>query len=378
MLCCTRLTRTLSWSFVAASWLFAAGCGLFLPDDEASRVLQDLAVMEGDSVLKRHTPAPRRKTLSIDQDGLEADIYLPGDNVQAGLLLVPGLAREGKADPRLVAFATTLARVGFLMLVPDLPNLRALKVRAADSRLLVKAFIRMRQLTDSHDTLPLGIGAFSFAAGPALLAALDATIHDRVDFVITVGGYHDLAQVITFSTTGYYHNDGWHYLAPNPYGKWAFVLSNADLLSSAHDRQLLTRLAERKLLDPESVIDDATLQPGPEGRALLALLDNRDPDRVPALIAALPAPIRQQIDALNLAAQDLSRLQARLLLLHGTDDPIIPPGESLALQATLAPEQAELFLIEGLTHVDLQPSSLDRRAAWRAIDALLALRAPSR
>jgi pimeloyl-ACP methyl ester carboxylesterase len=107
-----------------------------------------------------------------------------------------------------------------------------------------------------------------------------------------------------------------------------------------------------------------------EGLALLALLENRDQMRTPALIDGLPAAIRADIEALNLANKDLSRLRARLILLHGTDDAIIPYTESLSLAASVPPERAELFFIDGLAHVDVRPLGLDRRA----IHALLAQR----
>jgi hypothetical protein len=42
--------------------------------------------------------------------------------------------------------------------------------------------------------------AFSYAAGPAILAALEAEIRERTGFILAVGGYHDLGQVLTFFT----------------------------------------------------------------------------------------------------------------------------------------------------------------------------------
>src|SRR3970282_281862 len=48
-------------------------------------------------------------------------------------------APAAKDDPRLVAFATTLARARFLVLVPDVAGLRQLRVRAADAREIADA-----------------------------------------------------------------------------------------------------------------------------------------------------------------------------------------------------------------------------------------------
>ena len=103
-------------------------------------------------------------------------------------------------------------------------------------------------------------------------------------------------------------------------------------------------------------VTDLGARLGPEGRAVDALLANRDPQRVPALIGALPEPIRAEMAALDLKQRDLSRLQAKLYLLHGRDDAIIPYTESVALAAAVP--DAELYLLDGLAHVDLGPAGV--------------------
>ena len=207
------------------------------------------------------------------------------------------------------------------------------------------------------------------------LAAMQPEISEQVDFVLGVGGYHDLHRVVNFFTTGYFVKDGqWQYLEPNEYGKWVFVLSNADRLPDARDRQILRMMAERKLNNLRENVTDLRGDLTPEGRSVLDLLENRDRQRTPQLLAGLPAEIRAEMQALNLANKDLSRLQARLILLHGTDDNIIPYTESIALAAAAPAGQSDLFLIDGLAHVDTQPVGLDRQAMWRAVHAVLAQR----
>jgi pimeloyl-ACP methyl ester carboxylesterase len=83
----------------------------------------------------------------------------------------------------------------------------------------------------------------------------------------------------------------------------------------------------------------------------MALLDNADPDRVPALIDALPAPIRADLEGLDLARRDLSQLSFELILVHGRDDPIIPATESRALAAAVPEGKAALFIVDRLGHV---------------------------
>lgn len=356
--------------------LVLAGCTP-LPNDEAAWVLQDLIAGAGPSILKERAPDPARMPIDYEVQGrsYQADLYRPGEPPLAGIVLVPGVAVRGKDDPRLVAFATTLARVRFLVLVPDLPNLRAHRTQAEDAQGVAGAFSQLLSRPEFPARGPAGIGAFSYAVGPAVLAALDPELRARVDFVLGVGGYYDLQQVVTFFTTGYFRKDGqWHYLEPSDYGKWTFVLGNSGRLADADDRTAFRRMAERKLKNPHAGIDDLSAHLTPEGGALLDFLENRDPQRSPELLARLSPGIREELDALNLANKDLAVLGARLILLHGTDDRIIPYTESLALAAAVPPGRSELFLIDGLAHVNTQPFGLDRHAMWRAIGSLLAQR----
>lgn len=347
---------------------------------EAALVLADLDAGAGPSLYKRLTPRPDRLPLAVSVDGrpLAGDLYLPGDKAGAGLVLVPGAARAGKDDPRLVALAQTLARARFLVLVPDIASLREQRVAAADRRPILDA---ARYLREQRHMPGIGVAAVSYGGMPAVLAAAE---DDGIDFVVAIGAPHDLTATVTFFTTGFYRETAdqpWRAGQPNAYGKWAFVKANAARLDDSGDRSLLGALADRKMADPTAAVDDLTAKLGPQGRSVMALLDNADPDKVPGLMAALPRPIRAEIAALDLGPRDLSRLRARLLLIHGRDDRIVPWTESAAL-ARQAP-RAELTLLDSLAHADLSVNGLgDAAALWRTVLHLaeerdhLALRRP--
>ena len=158
---------------------------------EAARVLADIAAGEGPSGLKSATPPPRRVAVSYRVAGRAhgGDFYHPGDGARAAMVLVPGVAEAGKNDRRLVAFATTLARARFAVLVPDIPSLRALEVRASDAREIADAVAYLASSGGFAPGGPLGITAISYAVGPAVLAALEPDVRERVGFVVGIGGY---------------------------------------------------------------------------------------------------------------------------------------------------------------------------------------------
>ena len=47
---------------------------------------------------------------------------------------------QGKDDPRLIAFVTTLARAAFTVLVPEIERTRELRIRPSDVREITDAF----------------------------------------------------------------------------------------------------------------------------------------------------------------------------------------------------------------------------------------------
>ena len=113
---------------------------------------------------------------------------------------------------------------------------------------------------------------------------------------------------------------------------------------------------------------------GPDGRAVYDFIVNQDPERVAELIGRLPAAVRADIAALDLAGRDLAGLQAELILVHGFDDNIIPFGESIALAAAAPQGRARLYLLQGLQHVDRDFRGLDAWRMWGALRALMAQR----
>ncbi len=320
---------------------------------DSTRLLADIGAGGGPSSLKDTTAQPRRETIDfvVRARRHAGDLYTPASPL-AGLVLVPGLAPAGKDDRRLVAFATSLARARFRVLVPDLPNMRALRVSGADSGIIADAALHLHSLDPDR---PLGMSAISFAAGPMVKALFEPGIAERVDFMISVGGYYDLVAVITFFTTGYYRADPdavWRYRRPNVYGKWVFVLSNAHRLNDPGDRTALMTMAERRLDDPNADISVLADGLGPEARAVYALLTNTDPDRVPSLLAALPPAITEEIAALDLKRRNLGDLNVDFVLVHGRDDPIIPETESMAFADAARPGTADLYLLNSFQHVD--------------------------
>jgi hypothetical protein len=356
---------------------------------EAALVLQDIAAGEGASRLKETRPAPRRVPVVYRVEGRErrGDLYLPAD-VRAALVAVPGAVPQGSDDPRLVVFATTLARAGFAVLAPDLAGFRQLRVRPTDVREIADAFSYLAGRPDLAPNGRAGIFAFSYAVGPAVLAALEDDIRERVRFVVGLGGYYNLQNAMRYFTTGWFEHEGqWRHVTPDDTGRMVLVYASLDYLpDTASDREVFERMVELRGRDPQTDLKPLAAGLSAEGKAVYALAVNTDPARFPELLSGLPAAMRADLERLNLACHDLKPLKARLVLVHGRNDNLISYPESLALAAAAPQGQASVFLIHGvLGHVDLRFSSLftwrfwsedlpDLWLLWWVIDLLLAER----
>lgn len=307
-------------------------------------------------------PVPERQAIAfrVDERSYAGDLYLGAAPPKAALLLVPGLAPEGKHDPRLVSLALALARARFAVLVPDLAGLSRQRVGPENVSQIADAlvFVAGTGMPKVERSAPRGIAAISYAVGPALLATLEPAVRGRVDFLVGIGGYFDIEAVIAYFTTGFYRDERqgtWRSGSPNEFGKWLFVNANAHRIRDPRDRVTLRAIAARRMRDPEAAIDDLVARLRAEGAAVHNLLANTDPERIGALVDALPPGLREDLRALDLRDRDLSQAPRHVILVHGRDDTIIPASESVALAAALPAGRAELYLADRLAHADLRP-----------------------
>jgi pimeloyl-ACP methyl ester carboxylesterase len=256
------------------------------------------------AALSTLTAAPSRHPLPIP--GASVDLYgRPGSIRGAPMVLVHGFSPEGKDDPRVREAAALLSRAGFDVAVPTIPGLTRGRLGLEDVEPVVA--------TLAARTEPVVVVAVSVGAGPALLAAADPRVRDRVRVVLSLGGYASATEVVRFWLTGAYHYD---------------------------------RASGRVDHDPE----------------LVRMFLRANGDR----LAAPPAELQRYLDSLSpvRVARDI---RARLVLVHGRTDRAVPYTESLRLAAT-RPERTTLVLVGVVDHVKSQGA-----AGWQGARDFLAL-----
>lgn len=326
--------------------------GLFLLD-----LLDESGVQRPDrGRLAWVTSAPLVKQLRIPQgeEKIAADLYyIPDGRRRAAILLTHGIIDAGKDDPRLVRFAHSLARCGFVVLVPELKGMKSFRILFSDINDIVASFRHLASLQEIVDRGKIGLLGFSYGAGPTTMAAAHPSIRDQVKFLVSFGGYYDPVNVIRFITTGSYEYRGEKgFQKPEPYGKWVFFMNNVDYVESEKDRKLLRAVFEQEEKNKKADVPRLLESLTPPGRYLYDLLVNEDPDRVEELIKKIDPRVQDYLQRLSLVPV-IPSLRAYLLVGHGSTDPLIPYTESLRI-ADAAPDKSKVHvaILRLFSHVD--------------------------
>jgi pimeloyl-ACP methyl ester carboxylesterase len=282
--------------------------------------------------LSRLTSPPAREPFPVQ--GAAVDRYvLAGLRGGRPLVLVHGFTPDGKDDPRAREAATLLARAGFEVAVPTIPGLTRGRLRPEDVEPVVA--------TLAARPGPAVVVGVSVGAGPALLAAADSRVRDRVSAVVSLGGYASAEEVLRFWLTGVY----------------AFGPVQGRVI---HDPELVRTFvrANADMLDP----------------AARAELEAADPERSARFLATLSPELQRYLEALSpvRVARDI---RARLILVHGRTDRAVPYTESLRLAAA-RPAGTTVALVGVMDHVEGGggagwQNARDLVALWRVMHALI-------
>jgi pimeloyl-ACP methyl ester carboxylesterase len=335
---------------------------------KAAGVLLRLSDGGGDPLgLREFATVPiQRTTLAVD--AFRAYRYEPRLAPPAyGLVLVHGVHYLGIDEPRLVRFAESLAKTGLTVLTPEVPSLADYRVDgAAVAEIGLAAHTLRAQLGGEK---PVGVVGISFAGSLALLAAADPQIGRDMGYVVTVGSYDDLARVSRFYATGTIAGvDGVRFsLRPHEYGPVVWVYSHLEDFFPAEGLEDVRRVLRDWLHDEHDKARAAAARLPDLSRVKLEALFAGEMDRaVPDLLADVD---RHAADLAQVSPHDhLKGIHVPVFALHGSDDRLIPPSETLWIARDLPPGTRSRALVSSaITHVEIgTQASLAER--WRAVD----------
>lgn len=307
---------------------------------------------------------------SYVRDGrtLPARSYRPAGASSAlpAWVVLHGLTRTGREHIGLNRFARAFAAAGNLVLVPDIPEWRALRVAPAATGQTIRAAVHALEQRPDVRAGRVGLLAFSFGATQAVLAGADPELAPLLHGIVGWGGYADLHAAIRFGLTGVHEFDGVRVrMEPDPYGTWIIAGNYLTAIPGYEEygdvERALYALAceagERGLYAWDPVYDASKARLGDAlPRAHRELFDylappthrpRRDEPRAHALAEQLAHAALRVDPGLDPRGR-LGAVQTTVLLAHGRDDRLIPFSETVRLSRLLPAERLEACVITGL------------------------------
>ncbi|NOT28648.1 MAG: hypothetical protein HOP16_21410 [Acidobacteria bacterium] len=295
------------------------------------------------------------------------------------MLLVPGIHSMGISEPRLTALARDLAGSGTAVMALALPDLMGYQVTARSADVIEDAVGWMAAQPGVAPDGRVGMVGISFAGGLSIVAAGRPSIRDKVAFVLSFGGHGDLGRVLKYLATGEaVQVPGLVTHPPHDYGVAVMTYAGADRLvpndqvAGLRDgvgtfllaSQLTLISTEKANATFQQARDIAKTLPEPSATYLTYVNDRN----VKALGPLLVPHIGLEADPAASPERAPDVPHAKVFLLHGNDDIVIPAPESVVLADYLRRHGADVrLLLSGIiTHAEL-----DRTAAvsdtWKLI-----------
>jgi hypothetical protein len=301
-----------------------------------------------------------------------AQLYLPARISEHAVLVMPGFNSNGIDEPRLAALAADIAASGYPVMALALPDLQRFRLTPAATDVIEDAVSWMTQQPRLAPDGRVGIIAVSFSGGLSIVAAGRDRIRDRVKFIVSLGGHGDMRRVMRYLATGIAPKvEGLENHAPHDYGVAVILNSLADRgvvpieqavpLQNAIDTYL--RASQATVISDEAAApifakarEMAGTLPEPS-RTYMQYVNDRDVKKLGAVL--LQHLDQSGVDDPALSPELAPPPAAATFLLHGNDDNIIPPAESVLLSNYLRSKDVHTkVLLSGLiTHASVNPNA---------------------
>jgi pimeloyl-ACP methyl ester carboxylesterase len=277
--------------------------------------------------------------------------YSPRDLAHApGIVLLHGVHWLGIDEPRLVSFARALSASGVTVFTPPVKELADFRISPASIPTIGLASQAL------HRTLgrgPVGVIGFSFAGGLALLAAADPRYANDIGFVAVIGAHDDLTRVARFFFTDQIQTvDRKTILMPaHEYGGGVLAYTKAERFFPGEAENARAALRDW-LMGEKDRLKSSEAKLSPAARARFEKLRlHQFGDSLTDFVRVVEES-RDEMAAVSPHGH-LSGLHARVYLLHGTEDNVIPPSEEDWLASDMPPGMLKAKVLSpAIVHVE--------------------------
>jgi len=290
---------------------------------------------------------------------VQARLYVPR-NIEhpPAMVVVHGLHQLGMNEPRLVNFAKSLAETGVEVLTPQVDAIADYRVEPQSIDLIGASAQELAKRTGQQ----VGVLGLSFAGGLSLMAACDPKYSGNISFVAAVGAQDDVQRVEHYLVEGQtrWPNGNALTTPPHEYGWLILIYSHPEDFFPAADVAGARDSLRLLLHEDVSGAKQKAQQLSPDGRKLMdAIFDHHRELFRDRLLADLDKHT-SEAEAVS-PHNHLANLQAKVLLVHGEGDDVIPPSETEWLARDVpAKHLQEALISSAISHV-----SLEKQPGWR-------------
>ena len=271
-----------------------------------------------------------------------------------GLVVAHGVHYQGIDERRLMPFAAQLARAGLVVVTPELEQLSDYRITKDGVETIGAAVSWLAQRRDLVAEPRVGVLGFSFAGGLSLVVAADPRFKDRIAYVTSVGGHHDLERVLRFFARNAIETPaGVRREKAHDYGVVVLIYGEIERFVPEPDRELM-RDALRAWLreEQDKAWAIASLCETPEAERLFERVASRRLHELGPDLERLIDDRRETLRALSPRGQ-LRAIRAPVYLLHGSADSVIPPSETEWANLELGTVEHQALVSPLLDHVEV-------------------------
>ncbi|TGK21893.1 alpha/beta hydrolase [Leptospira fluminis] len=297
----------------------------------------------------RDSPVPTIREVELESEtGVPIRTKIFGSSDDAPVIyLQHGMSAKGIEDNRILVLATHLRNTGFNVYLPELTEVKNLQITDETVAKIRSVF----RIVGKREEKPVSFLSASFSAGMGMVALAQEEDQSRLAATLLVGTYFDFGTTLPYVVSNFERD---------PYAVFVVLYNYVDKI-----RPELTGLKRFYL---ESSLDAGLQRTGDAvvSSKLVSDLSEKEKEFVrnvgdPSFRAELSEEILNQLPR-NFIRENSPRgvvdsWRTPIALLHGADDPVIPPTESETLYSALRERKIDSNHLSSklLTHGDHLP-----------------------
>lgn len=272
---------------------------------------------------------------------IDMDHYEPEISYRGTLVVVHGMSPKGKDDPRILALCSALSQVGFRVLAPEIASIKALKIESIQVDELAEIFQSIAEDAELTPSGKLGVLAPSFSGALSLAAASRPRVCDSIEAICAIGAFTQVDTVMSYLLLA---QDA------DPYGRFIalkkiipLIYPDDSLIQGALDAAIDDNINTRSMDDLNNALNSYLKNiPEQDKQDILRLF--QDGNYRESLFSRSKGILSEELAAIDVT-QNIKGLKARVFLLHGRDDTVIPCEQSERLCRQLKQLQKHVNLV---------------------------------